>query len=114
MERIILPEDDIRERRPVHIEFRPDSFPGQTFRVRMDYNEVGEFWTVEIEHVEVDRIVTSSVAVPYRVYGYLPWLGFIFADKTGETHELTPQTLGYDIDLWVLPGPDGKQDFVDD
>lgn len=110
MERIPLPEDRARAKRPIHVEFSPRSFPGQRFAVRLNWNSIASQWTIEIEHLRRDFTVTKSMATPYRPYSYLPYLVFVLADTAGEVTEVTPANLGNEVQLWVLPGPSGQQE----
>ncbi|QHS17931.1 hypothetical protein GWK26_12665 [haloarchaeon 3A1-DGR] len=108
MERIPIPEDRAQEKRPIHLEFIPRSFPGQRFAVRFDWNDYAEQWTIELEHVRREYMITKSVATPFRPYSYLPYLVFVLADTAGEVESVTPQNLGDEVKLWVLPGPSGQ------
>jgi len=109
MEQIPIPERRAREKRPIHLEFMPRSFPGQRFAVRFDWNSYAGHWTVEIEHLRREFTVTNSMATPFRPYSYLPYLVFVLADSAGEVTEVTPENLGDEVKLWVLPGPSGQQ-----
>jgi hypothetical protein len=105
---IPLPERRAQEKRPIHLEFTPRAFPTQRFALRMDWNDVLERWTVEIEHLRRGFQVTNSVASLYRPYSYMPFLVFLFADPSGEAKRLTPDNLGDDVKLFALPGPSGR------
>lgn len=108
MERIPLPEEKARDRRPIHVEFQPRAMPGQRFAVRLDWNSYLGKWIIEIEHTNVGRRITKSTATAYRPYGYLPNLVFYFADASGEQTEITPMNLGDEIQLFVVAGPSGR------
>lgn len=105
---IPIPNDRASEKRPIHLEFPPRSFPGQRFALRMDWNDQIGRWTVEIEHLRRGFVVTDSVASLYRPYSYLPFLVFMFADPSGEAKRITPDNLGDDIRFYVLPGESGR------
>lgn len=64
-------------------------------------------WTIEIEHLDAERQATKSTATPYRVYPYLPWVVFFFADLSGQQMEVTPWNLGDEMQLYAVPGPGG-------
>lgn len=113
MEEIPIPRRRARNKQPIHIEVQPRAFDGQRFAVRMDYNSVAEQWTIEIEHLPREFIVTRSIANAYRVFSYMPFLTFIFADPSGEADRVTPDNLGNPMKLWVLPGPAGRQPAED-
>lgn len=106
---IPLPTDRAKERRPIHIEFEPGAFPGQRFALRLDWNATLSKWIVEFEHLGREFLITRSTATPYRTYPYLPFLFFLFADPSREVQEITPSTLGDEVQLYVLPGPAGKE-----
>jgi len=105
---IPLPENRASDRRSIHVEFTPRAFPGNRIAVRLDWNPVMGRWTVEFEHVNREYRITKSVATPYRPYEYFPWLVLFFADPSGEATEITPENLGDDMKLFVVPGPSGK------
>lgn len=107
-ERINLPKRRVEQGRPIHVHFRPQSFPGQRFALRMEWNSILSRWTVEIEHLNRERLVTKGVATPYRLYNYMPWCLFLFADPTGEAERVTPETLQDEVFFFVHPGPDGQ------
>lgn len=109
MEKIPLPRERALEKRPIHREFSLDAFPRQRFAVRLDYNSQldGGTWTIEIEHLRRDKIVTRSTATPYLPYPYMPWVVFVFADPSTQQMAVTPSNLGDDMNLWALPGPAG-------
>lgn len=113
-ERIPLPNDRAREKRPIHIEYLSQSMPRQRFAVRLDWNSYMESWTIEIEHVDIERRVTKSTATPYRVYSYLPNAVWFFADPSGEQKRVTPSNLGDEMKLFSLPGPSGRDPQEDD
>ena len=112
MERIPLPNETAREKRPIHVETRLDAFPNQRFAFRLDWNpqlgcDDGGKWTIEIEHLDRDLRVTRSTATPYRPYPYLPWVVFVFVDRSNKQMAVTPSNLGDEMGLYVLPGPAG-------
>ncbi len=107
-ERINLPRRRARERRPINVRFYPQSFPRQQFLLRMEWNSQLERWTIEIEHENLDRIVTRGVATAYRAYSYLPFCVFFFADPSGEAQRVTPRNLQEEMFFHVKPGPDGR------
>ena len=105
---IPIPTDRAEQRRGINLEFTPRAFPGQRFACRLDYNGVSERWVVEFEHVSRGYRITKGIAAPYRPYSYLPYLAFYFADPSGKATEITPETLGDEIKLFVVPGESGK------
>ncbi|QBI90029.1 uncharacterized protein ChaoS9_110 [Halobacterium phage ChaoS9] len=107
-ERIPIPTDRAQARRPIHLEFTPQAFPGQRFAIRMDWNNHLEKWIVEIEHLRREFRVTKATATPYRPYSYMPYLVFVFFDPTGTETEITPSNLGDGMNLYVLAGPSGR------
>lgn len=109
MEEIPIPTRRARDKRPVHLEVQPQAFGGQRFAIRLDWNSVAEQWVIEIEHLPREFIVTRSVANAYRPYSYMPFLVFMFADPSAEAEQVTPDTIGDPMKLWVLPGPAGQQ-----
>jgi len=109
VEEIPIPQRRAQDKRPIHLEFMPRSFPGQRLALRMDWNAVQGEWTVEIEHLRREFTITKSVATPYRPYSYLPYLVFVFADPSGEETAVTPSNLGDEMKFWVLPGPSGRR-----
>jgi len=74
----------------------------------MEWNSQLERWTVEIEHLNLERVVARGVATAYRAYDYLPFCVFYFADKTGEAQRVTPRNLQEEMKFWVSPGPSGR------
>jgi hypothetical protein len=108
MEEIPISQRKAQAKRPIHLEFIPRSFPGQRFAVRFDWNDYASRWTIEIEHLRRDFTITKSTATPYRPYSYLPYLVFLLADTAGEVTKVTPENLGDEVKLWVLPGPSGQ------
>jgi hypothetical protein len=105
---IPIPNERATERRPIHIEFTPRAFPGNRIAARLDYNTVMDRWIVELKHVNRGYRITKSVATPYRPYEYLPWFVCYFADPSGKATEITPDNLGDDMKLFLVPGPSGK------
>lgn len=108
MEEIPLPEQRARNKRPIHIEFRPRSFP-QRFSLQMDWNSHQQRWIIKIEHLQREFTVTKSPATPYRPYSYMPYCAFLYADPSAHATEVTPENLGDEMKFWVLPGPSGQQ-----
>ena len=108
-ETIPIPNDRAQEKRPIHLEFPPRSFPNQRFALRMDWNDYMGRWTVQIEHLRRGFVITDSVASLYRPYDYLPFLVFFFADPSGDATEITPENLGDEVQFSVLPGPSGRE-----
>lgn len=105
---IPVPRRRAEAKRPINIEFQPRSMPGQRFGVRMDWNDVIEEWTVEIEHVTRGHKITRSVAKPYRAYDYEEYVYFAFIDPSGQETEITPENLGDEIRLFAFPGEGGQ------
>ena len=107
-ERIDLPRQRANEGRPINVTFRPNSFPQQEFQLKMEWNSQRGEWTIELRHLDLDRLITKSMAQPYRLYDYMPWCLFLFADPTGQKQHVTPDTLQDDVFLYVHPGPSGQ------
>lgn len=110
MERIPISNTEARQKRPIHIETGLDAFPNQRFAFRLDWNpQIGQAgkWVVEIEHLDRSLRVTKSTVTPYRPYAYLPWVVFVFADRSNTQMKITPRNLGDEMGLYVLPGPAG-------
>jgi hypothetical protein len=105
---IPLPSDRATDRRPINLEFTPRTFPQNRIAARLDYNTVMDRWTIELEHVNRGLQITRSVATPYRPYSYMPWFVAYFADPSGEATEVTPDNLGDEMQLFIIPGPSGK------
>jgi hypothetical protein len=107
-ETIPIPSDRASDRRPINLEFTPRAFPGQRFACRLDYNGASERWTVDLEHLSWDYRITKGVATVGRPYEYLPYLVFYFMDPSGKSTEITPNNLGDDVHLFIVPGESGK------
>lgn len=105
---IPIPTRRAEQRRPIYLKFIPQAFPGQRFAARLEYNSATERWTVEFEHVSRGYRITKGIAAPYRPYEYLPYLVFYFADPSGRSTEITPENLGEDVQLFIVPGESGK------
>jgi hypothetical protein len=106
---IPIPSDRASDRRPINLEFTPRAFPGQRFACRLDYNGASERWVVDFEHVSRGYRITKGVATPGRPYEYLPYLVFYFMDPSGVSTEITPESLGDEVQLFVVPGEFGKE-----
>ena len=104
---IPLPNDRAMEKLPIHIEVQPESFP-ERFRVRFEWNYIAEKWTIEVEHVSIDRTVVNGFASPYLPYWYDPYILFVLIDPSGEEMEVTPENLGDSVRLFAFPGPAGQ------
>ncbi len=74
----------------------------------MEWNSQMERYTVEIRHLDLDRLITKSVAQVARLYEYMPFCVFLFADPSGEAKRVTPRNLGDEVQFYVYPGPDGQ------
>ena len=109
MEENPIPTRRARKKQPIHREIPLRAFDGQRFAIRLDWNSVAGQWTVEIEHLAREFIVTRSVANAYRPYSYMPFVVFMFADPSAEAERVTPDNIGDTMKLWALPGPAGRQ-----
>lgn len=105
---IDIPRWRAEERRGIYIDFEPLSFPNQRFSVKMDWNSVYSRWNIEIRHENRDYLVAKGMAAPYRIYSYSPWIFFYFADPSGNATRVCPTNLGDEVQLYAVPGPEGR------
>lgn len=105
---IDLPSDRLSEKRVTQIQFELQSFPGQRFRARFEWNTVREVFTVQFTHLDRNKTIIRSPVLLYRFYSYLPWTQFFFLDPSFSKAQVTPENLGEDAHLFAIPGPNGQ------
>ena len=107
-----IPSQPFSELRPVTFRAKPQSFPGQTFRFEFEWNNARQDYVFSVEHTnraDDGFVVTKSVVTLRRAYSYQPFFDMFFSDPTGSSREVTPDNLGEDVLLYVVPGPEGAQ-----
>lgn len=104
METIPLPRDRIRDKLPVNIEVgNIDAWPGQRFRLRLDWNTSMKRWVVRITHVETDTTFARSPVSLMRSYEFDPYISFIFFDPSNEADKVSAENLGRTVKLGAFP-----------
>lgn len=96
-----------REHEAIHVDQRDHpAWPNGTLTIQLDYNNSQAQWNFRIQIDGHGTIIPRQPAEYVRVYTYREYLAFIFADLAGETDSIDPSTLGAEVDLYAVPGPE--------
>lgn len=80
-----------------------EAWPGQKFRIQLDWNSVMGRWIVRITHLATDTTFARSPASLMRSYSFEPYISFIFFDPANEADKVSPDNLGRTVKLGVFP-----------
>ncbi|WP_114576719.1 phage baseplate plug protein [Saliphagus sp. LR7] len=102
---IDLPTDRISERLPVRRTVRDHpALPNRAFDIFMDWNDTAGYWTWKVELDEVGEIISRQPVHYGDGYTWREHIGFAFIDFSKEDQEVSPQTLGDEVELVAWPG----------
>lgn len=104
---IDIPTEPARARDPIHVIQRDHpAWPGAEIVILLDYNNSQSQWNIKVELGDHGTIVERQPAEYSRVYSFRQYVAFIFSDLAGEVENVTPATLGGEVELYAIPGPD--------
>lgn len=104
METVPLPREKIKNRQPVNIELRgTDAWPGQKFRIQLDWNSHMQRWIVRITHLATGDTFARGPASLMKSYSFEPYITFLFFDPANDAKKVSPNNLGRTVKLGVFP-----------
>lgn len=112
---IDLPTSRFKDKLPVHHTVRDHpALPNRSFELFFDWNETAQYWTWRVELDDEGEIIHRQPVHYGDPYEFGNYVVFNFVDFSREDREVTPSTLGDEVELIATPGTDspGWDDWV--